>query len=321
MAASVRLAVAGAGSFGREHVRIAARHDDIAVVGVADVSASAAKDAADRFGIAEWATDASELVERTQPDGLIVATPAITHVPIASMALARGIPVLLEKPVAPDTTAGALLASAAAQSRAFVMPGHVLRFSEPHRRLAELAGSVGPILSVTARRHRDDSHATRYTDDPVLMTMIHDIDLCHWITGARVRDLVAARRPAGQRSETSMMANDDRGAVWHLTTAWVFPAGSCPPDRIEVIGERGSVELEVDGAIHVYGAEPQQIDVSGSDPDQPLAAEQAYFAACIRSGRTPTVVTLAEALAGLATAEAVLAALRTPFPASRTGAG
>jgi predicted dehydrogenase len=112
-----------------------------------------------------------------------------------------------------------------------------------------------------------------------------------------------------QRSETLMTASDDKGAVWRLSTAWTFPQESCPPDRIEVIGERGSVEMEVGGAIHVYGAAPRQIDVSGADPDQPLRSELAYFVECIHAGREPTVVTLADAVAGLRTADAAIASL------------
>lgn len=314
MTEKVRLVVAGAGAFGREHIRIASRMDGVDLAGVADINAAAAEDAARQFGVADWATDAVDLVRQIRPDGLIVATPAITHVPIAAAAVERDIPVLLEKPVAPSMAEAAVLADAASRSRAFVLPGHVLRFSEPHRRFVELARSdaVGPILSITARRHRDESHATRYADDPVLMTMIHDIDFCHWITGARIQGALATRRPPGQsRSETVMTATDDRGAVWRLSTAWVFPAESCPPDRIEVIGERGSVELEVGNMIRLYGTAPLEADISGADPDQPLAKELAYFIDCIRSRQPPETVTLADALAGLATAEAVLIALRT----------
>ncbi len=314
MTEAVRLVVAGAGAFGSEHVRIASRMDGVDLAGVADINATAAKDAARQFGVADWATDAADLVRQIRPDGLIVATPAVTHVPIAAAALERDIPVLLEKPVAPSMAEAAVLADAASRSRAFVLPGHVLRFSAPHRRFVELARSdaVGPIVSITARRHRDESHATRYADDPVLMTMIHDIDLCHWITGARIRDLLATRRPPREsRSETVMTATDDRGAVWRLSTAWVFPTKSCPPDRIEVIGERGSVELEVGNMIRLYGTAPWESDISGADSDQPLARELAHFVECIRSHHPPQTVTLADALSGLATAEAVLTSLKT----------
>jgi predicted dehydrogenase len=193
----------------------------------------------------------------------------------------------------------------------------VLRFSEPHRTLAQIVRSdaVGPILSVSARRHRDDSHALRYPDiDPVLMTMIHDIDLAIWITGAEAVEVLAARRPAAtQRSETTVTARDSKGAVWRLATAWTFP-GAAPPDRIEVIGERGSVELEVGAHIRRYGAVNAQIDLA-APADDPLQAELSYFVQCIRSAERPSVVTLRDALTGLGAAEAAIASLRTGGPA------
>src|SRR5690606_15988298 len=154
------------------------------------------------------------------------ATPGRLHVSLARLALADGIPVLVEKPVAMTAAEAETLAPLAATSRGFLLPGHILRFSAIHRAFVDIARSpeIGPILSMTARRHRDDSHAARYADDPVLMTMIHDIDLALWITGAGVGDVLAFRRPEGQRrSETLMTAVGAAGAVWRLATAWTFP--------------------------------------------------------------------------------------------------
>lgn len=89
-----------------------------------------------------------------------------------------------------------------------------------------------------------------------------------------------------------------------------IPSASCPPDRIEVIGELGSVELEVGVAIRSYGGSPRHIDLSGTNADQPLKTELAYFTNCIASRTKPNIVTLADAVAGLKVADAILAALR-----------
>jgi predicted dehydrogenase len=170
--------------------------------------------------------------------------------------------------------------------------------------------AIGPILSVASRRHRDDSHAARYADiDPVLMTMIHDIDLAVWITGATVNEVFALRRPVGkQRSDTVMVAGNSKGAIWRLHTAWTFP-GEAPPDRIEVIGERGSVELEVGTCIRHYGATRRQIDL-GATPEDPLREELSYFVQCIRSGEPPRTITLGEAIDGIAAATAGIESLK-----------
>src|SRR5271169_4520860 len=100
MSDRVRLVVAGAGAFGREHLRILAVMKDVTVVGVADICEAAAQDACERFGAGEAGTDAAALVSRLRPDGLIVATPGPAHAALAGFTLGLGIPVLVEKPVA-----------------------------------------------------------------------------------------------------------------------------------------------------------------------------------------------------------------------------
>jgi predicted dehydrogenase len=313
----IRLVVAGAGRFGREHLRILCTLDKVVLVGVADIVAAAAEFARERFGVREAGTDAAALVSRLRPDGLVIATPGPAHLSLARHALELGIPVLVEKPVAMSAAEAALLAEAEARSRAFVLPGHILRFSAPHRRLVEIARSaaIGPIVSVTARRHRDDSHAHCYAEDPVLMTMVHDIDLALWITGTVPDEVLAYRRPAGvQRSETLMMGARTGGAVWRLTTAWTFPTPVPPPDRIEVVGERGSVELDAGIAIRIYGEAPLVIDIGATDPDEMQKSELAYFVDCVRRGVKPEAVTLADATAGLAVADAVLGSLASGAP-------
>jgi predicted dehydrogenase len=313
MADKVRILVAGAGRFGREHLRTLAAMEGVALVGVADVDERAAREAAQRFGASAWERDAAALIDRLRPDGVVVATPGVTHVALATRALATGASVLVEKPVAVTAADAATLAAAAAKGPGFVLPGHILRFSGPHRTMAEIvrSGEIGDVLTVVARRHRDDSHAACYVDDPVLMTMIHDIDLAIWITDASAVGVHALRAPAGEvRSSTMMMARDTKGSTWHLSTAWTYPGMETPPDRLEIVGTQGGVELEVGVALRQYGAKPQAIDLRDM-PDDMLTVELAHFVDCIRSGERSSIVTMRDACRGLAAAEAAMESLRT----------
>lgn len=310
---AVRLALAGAGLFGQEHLNAVARIPDAEMVAIADRNEKAAQAAAERHGVKDWGTDIMALLERLKPDGVIIASPGQTHVPLALTALALGIPALVEKPMAMTAAEAASLVEADARGPAFVLPGHVLRFSSPHRRIAEIikSGEIGQVLSIYARRHRDDSHAVRYTDiDPIMMTMIHDIDLALWLTGAPASAVEALRSPANaQRSQTLVTARGDAGAVWSLATSWTYP-GEAAPDRIEIVGERGGIDFETGAYIRQYGDSPRHIDLSGDGPDDSLLQEVSYFVSCIRSGTRPTIVTSRDALAGLRIAEAALTSLR-----------
>ena len=93
------------------------------------------------FGAAEGFADAIAMLDAVRPDGLIVATPGHTHVAIATAALERDIPVLLEKPVGLTAADAEALIAAEARSKAFVLPGHILRFSSPYRRTVAIAQS------------------------------------------------------------------------------------------------------------------------------------------------------------------------------------
>ena len=86
----------------------------------------------------------------------------------------------------------------------------------------------------------------------VLMTLIHDIDLALWATGSGFRTVLARRSGGpGCRSMTAVMATTATGATCDLRTAWTFPDGDLPPDRLEAVGDRGSVELTVGEALQV----------------------------------------------------------------------
>ena len=97
---------------------------------------------------------------------------------------------------------------------------------------------------MNSRRYRDDTHAVRYPDtDPVVMTLIHDIDVAQWVTGSDF-DSVAARRSKSVdfRSMTTVSATTATGVICELRTAWTFTGEDLPPDRVELVGSGGSVE-------------------------------------------------------------------------------
>lgn len=287
----------------------------IEIAGVADINEAAARAAAEQFGVADGETGAVAMIERLRPDGFIIATPGHTHVDLACAALRLDIPVLLEKPVGLSSADAGVLMEAERNSRAFVLPGHILRFSAPYRTVVDItkSGDIGRVLSVSMRNHRDETHAVRYPDiDPVLMTMVHNIDLAMWITGARLASVLAIRRPEGTaRSETLITGTDTGGSMWHISNAWTYPTLQTPPDRVEVIGDRGAIEMELGSHICVFGSKPRDINLRGEPEDDMLSSEISYFAGCIEDDQKPKVVTLEDARGGLIATDAILESLRT----------
>lgn len=307
----VRLLVAGAGAFGCEHLRSLASVPGLELA-VADKSLRTAQSAALAFGCKHAGDDALTMIDRVRPDAVVVATPASSHLEIASYALDRCIPVLLEKPVAVTAADARKLLALEEASTTFVQPGHVLRFSPMHKRLAEFvrAGEIGTLLGITSRRYRDVSHTLRYPDvDQVLMTMIHDIDLAIWIgqsTAVSAHAVRASEQEGGTATDAFLSAAN--GIQWHLSTAWVFPSESVPSDRLEVLGTRGAIELEVGGHLRASGARAWEI-AAGSNEGDPLRLQLECFLAGVEAGTNLAGVSLIDAINGLSAAEMIVDSL------------
>lgn len=308
----LRVLLAGAGSFGQEHLARLIARPDVVVAGVADPNPAALDAIRLRHGPVACFETPGQMLAETPADAVIVATPAASHAGITLQAMSRRLGVLLEKPVTPAAAEAESLARAAADHGALVLPGHVLRFSRDHRKLAEIvdSGAIGRVLYVNSRRYRDDAHVTRYGDiDPVLMTMIHDIDLALWIARSPFRAARAWRAGTGGRSLTAASARTESGVVCDLRTAWTFIPGDLPPDRVEVVGETGGIELDTSQGI-VLHAEGRRTLIPLAQDDDPLANEQDHFFACLRDRSLAPALDLNDAAAGLRLADATCASQR-----------
>src|SRR5436305_440582 len=95
--APLRMAVVGVGHLGKEHARILAGLPGVELVGVVDINAEQAEAVARRVGTRAY-TDHRELLG--QVDAVSVVVPTTLHHGVAAEFLDRGVPLLVEKPLA-----------------------------------------------------------------------------------------------------------------------------------------------------------------------------------------------------------------------------
>jgi predicted dehydrogenase len=294
MTRQLRVGVIGVGSFGARHVEAYARQPDVSLVAVADRDPQRAEAVAGRWAVPAWFTDGAEMLADCLPDGVSVVTPGAHHVEPTATALAHGCSVLLEKPIAMTSSEACELQSAVRRSGAFVMPAHILRFSQPHIALRSRVrnGELGRVLGVSAQRDRGRDHARRYPDvHPALMTAIHDIDLAMWVSGSRaVRVSAYESRLDGSPRLVWAHVEAADGAVWSLRTSWLLAESATPTDSLEVYGTDATAVLAV-----------------AAEPAGALDAEVSLFCGCLRAGSPPDAVTLEEAVHGIRVAEAIVA--------------
>src|SRR5262249_23051892 len=116
----------GVGHLGKEHARILAGLPEVELVGVVDVSGEQARDVAAACGTTAHTSYRPLL---TQVDAAVIAVPTIYHHAIASDFLCRGIPLLVEKPLAASATEAEALVALAKRYGALLQVGHIERFN------------------------------------------------------------------------------------------------------------------------------------------------------------------------------------------------
>src|SRR5262245_59847810 len=166
----LRVAVVGVGHLGKEHARILASLPDVELVGVADVNAEQAKIIARALGTQAFA-DSWPLLNLVDAASIVV--PTTLHYPVASEFLRRGIPVLVEKPLAPDRKQADQLVELADQHQAILQVGHIERFNPAFEEL--MRTTLQPKF---IRAERLGPFTGRSFDVGVVLDlMIHDLDL------------------------------------------------------------------------------------------------------------------------------------------------
>ncbi len=292
----LRVAVVGCGDIAEIHldaILAAARagadggvDGGVEPVGVCDVDEGRRADAAARAGCPGFA-DLAALLDAAEPDVVHLCTPHHRHADLAAQCLARGVSVLLEKPLAHTVAAGERLALAAADSAAdsTAVLGVCFqnRYNDTARTLRELLdrGELGQVLgargSVTwfrdaayyARRDWRGRWAT--AGGGVLMNQaIHTLDLLAWYLGPvtdvrgtaatlALRGVVEVEDTAALRMHHRTATGDTVASVVHATNGHVENAPVSIEIRTTTATARLDGDLTVshdDGRVEVFRQAP-----------------------------------------------------------------
>ena len=181
----IRVAVVGAGAFGKNHLRILAASNEAELVAAVDACEGVAQAAAAEFKCAG-------LVDYRQLAGVcdaaVIATPTSSHEEIAMFLMDAGIDVLIEKPIAPTVEAAERLTAKAASTGRILQVGHLERFNPAVRALEKLV-----TLPLFFEVHRLSLFSPRSLDvDVVLDLMIHDLEIILALTGTEPEEVRAS---------------------------------------------------------------------------------------------------------------------------------
>jgi predicted dehydrogenase len=285
--ASIRVAVIGVGHLGRHHARILSELPGARLTAVVDTIEERARAAAEPSGAAVL-TDYRAL--QNNVDAITIAVPTELHRDIAQPFLERGIPVLVEKPMARSLAEADDLLQAARKSNAVLAVGHTERYNP----------AIAAILPLVSRPrfievHRLGAFPDRSLDiDVVFDLMIHDLDVILSLVKSPVSAIEAVGVPVltTRYDIANARLRFEDGCIANIT------ASRISRERVRKIRffqqdayisiDYAAQEVEGYRLVRRDGARP---DIQGGQlpvqREEPLKRELADFVGAVREKRAP----------------------------------
>ena len=305
-----RLLMAGTGLIGHRHMAHIEAHPDLTLAGIIDPDpARRTHSNVPGFACIEDVT--------AEADGIVIATPTETHLPLTQAAAARGWHLLVEKPIAETLDQANAMIDVAARAEVQLLIGHHRRHHPKVERLKSLLeeGVIG--VPVTAQlswcmRKPDDYFDVPWragmNGAPVKQNLIHDIDMLHWLFGP-VEDVMGMGSNSvrgGPRTESGgALLRFASGTILSISfadttpTPWGFEAGTgespaiphTAQDSLRIAGTEGGIEfpsLRVWSGAKTWNDRPEPKDYDVEDAT-PLVRQLEHFAQVIAGKAKPRV--------------------------------
>ncbi len=285
----LRIGVVGVGIMGSNHARVFAGLPDTELVAVADPDVKQVEFVARTLGCAA-VTDIDALLD-LKLDAVTIAAPTHLHRDIALACIARGVHVMVEKPIASSVEEGNEIINAARRAGLTLMVGHVERFNPAVEAIKDAIRNED-ILSIAITRV--GPFPPRMSNVGVVIDLaVHDIDLIQWFTDSNIVEVQPQLSSAiAEREDIALLQfRTASGVLAHINTNWLTPFKA----RNVIIATRGKYvqgDLLTRQVTECFGFQPdgsysmRHLSVGHAEP---LRAELMAFLRAVRTGKAPAV--------------------------------
>jgi len=335
-----RIALAGMGVIGRKHAAAMAESDTVEMTAVVDADPATADLAAKHGAVFHASLDA--LFERTEVDGVLLATPNALHASQGIACVERGLHILVEKPFATDVSEARALVEAGQAHGIPILAGHYRRFNSQVEQARDIlaSGAIGDLVGVSAiwamKKHDayyDVAWRTEPGGGPILTNLIHDVDCLRWLCGEIVSvSAQSSSKTRGHAVEDSaaITLGFENGALGTILLSdaapspWAFEATTTENADFHhmddccyrFMGDKGAFDFPL-SRIWTYpdGVTPRWDNPMAKThkpvgPGNPLRAQVEHFGRVIRGEEAPRT-SAADGARTLAATLAVIEAART----------
>lgn len=259
----IGLALIGCGKIGRIRAGFAADYPGVEWLGLCDIDEKTGKKLAEDVEADFFTTDIEELLDRPEVNAAIIATHSTMHYePVRSVA-ERGLPFLVEKPMATGAKESAELLAIIEKNGSDAVLGYTQRFRRRFLVAKEKvgAGELGDVTTVVSRAFLNSmtpigalqAAEDRRSMTPMVISGTHTLDIVMWLMAGKkpvevyARSVAKAFVPYGTKDATMGVFTFDDGTIWNMTVNWALP-GLWPPTvyslEIGIVGTDGVLTID-----------------------------------------------------------------------------
>lgn len=232
----LKVAVIGAGAWGRNHVRTLASLPDADLAAVCDINPARREDVRRQYPGVLVTDELDRALGGVE--AVVIATPAGTHSTLALQAIDRGLSVLVEKPFALSTADAEAMAERAQARGVPLLVGHLLLFHPAIERLKAMTaeGGLGTIYYLYSQRV--NLGQVRPDENALWSFGPHDVSVAIHLLGqppARVAAQGMSYLQPGIEDVVFLTMEFESGVMAHVQMSWLDPHKE---RRLTVVGSR-----------------------------------------------------------------------------------
>jgi predicted dehydrogenase len=260
----IGLAIVGAGRIGLIRAEIAVKHPNVGWIGLAEIRTDRGNQVAERVRADFCTTDYRELLARPEVTAAVIATDEHLHVDPILAAVERGLPVLIEKPLATELAESERVLRAIQKSGVDAVVGYTQRFRRRWLTAKEKVrtGQLGEVTLVTSRvfmnrlvaldNYQRTNDPTRIS--PMVISGTHALDIVMWMMESKrpveiyARSVDKALAPICKGTDaTAGTITFEDGSLYHASISWALPIvwpGAVYSLEVGVVGTEGVLTID-----------------------------------------------------------------------------
>lgn len=281
----MRVALIGAGGWGKNHARVLSQLGVLCAVCDSDVQK--AKEFGRRHSVSHYGS-VGELLGSEEFDAAVVATPTSTHFDIAARLVGAKKHVLVEKPITYGSGEGQKLVELAGRSGVVLTCGYIERFNPVVGLVKSRVDEKRYGDLIMLEFHRENRMPPHIKDAGVIQdTAVHDIDTANWLFGETPAVVFARAGRINHEHEdfASIMLGYRNEKTAVISSNWVTPkkvrtfSAVCTDAVITSDFISQEIKIRREGE-----EEEEEAEIRGAERQEPLRLEIESFLGAAAAG-------------------------------------